>query len=129
MFSAKVQTTRSEKPFELILGDGCYYEHEETGREISLFRYSKGGEDSQGPVLHGVDKHGRVETLTLEDLYTQYKQKRQSDFTDPVDPRLPYVFDLFYDVKTLSGLKRHIEENGEDEYLKSLLVEHKVSIP
>lgn len=35
-----------------------------------------------------------------------------NDFPDSKDPVLPYVFDLFWDLKRISDLKRYIENHG-----------------
>lgn len=128
---AKIKTSDQNKkpPFELALGDGVYYEHKETGVEIRLYHYSrKEGPSPEKVKVSGYDKHGNTYHLTLSELQERYTQKKQWDFTDPVDPRLPYVFDLYYDVKTVSALKQHIEYEGVDQTLRQLMIEHNISI-
>lgn len=116
-------------PFELALGDGVFYEHRNTGVEIRLYHYNgKEGPSPKDIKLSGYDKHGEVYHLTLAVLHETYRQKKQWDFTDPVDPRLPYVFDLYYDVKTISMLRQHIEYEGMDRKLETLIKEHNIQI-
>lgn len=116
----------TEAPFSLAMGDR-YYEHKETGVEIRLYRInSKAGPAPEKILVEGADKHGNPYNLTARELFDHYTQKVQSDFTDPVDPRLPYSFDLFYDIKTVSQLKQYIEEEGLPAYLQKLMDNHDV---
>lgn len=116
-------------PFTLVVGSDCLYVCRETGTEIRLYRYS--GEPDAPPEkvrLEGADKHGNAKILSLRTLYDKYTQKEQLDFTDPVDPRLPYVFDLFFDIKTISDLKRYVREEGMNEDLEFMMKDHDVSL-
>lgn len=125
----KKSTRSTAAPYDLVIGD-CYYKHKETGVEIRLSSFNgKEGSDPECVKLVGFDKFSNVYNLTEAELYRDYDQNRhQADFTDPVDPRLPYVFDLFWDVKTVSQLKDHIEEEGMDAELEKQIREHGIQL-
>ena len=91
-----------------------------------MVAYHGNNGDPEKAVIEGVNKHGTLRKLTVGELFSIYEQKKQSDFTDPEDPRLSYVFDLFYDVKTESDLRRHIKERGIDFRLQELMDENKI---
>lgn len=116
-------------PYDLVIG-GCFYKHCESGVEIRLSGYSgRNGTDPHSVVLQGYDKHGNVYTLTEAELYQNYLQYReQEDFTDPVDPRLPYVFDLFWDIKTISQLKYHLDNEVVDQEMMDAMAKHNICI-
>jgi hypothetical protein len=129
MFQGKPKLSYGDAPFDLIIGDNVFYEHKSTGDEIRLHRYS--GKDGTSPELiqlSGANKHGSLFDMSASFLYENYTQKFQSDFTNPIDPRLPYVFDLFWGVKTLSGLISHIKELGTDAYLAEMIAEHEIEL-
>lgn len=58
--------------------------------------------------------------------------KRRSDLNDfpnARDPRLPYVFDLLWDIKHMSGLRRILKEGHEDEAeIRELMVDHNIQL-
>lgn len=114
--------------YELVLGDGYYYKHKETGIEIRLYHYSGNKIGDPASIrVSGFDKHGKQYNLAVQNLFEAYVQKQQLDFTDPVDPRLPYVFDLLYDVKTVSELKRYIDENGMEQEMREIMLDNNLS--
>lgn len=129
MVSVKMNTSRDNRPFDLVMGDGCYYIHRETGHEIRLVSYRKSDDNNPDNARIGfVDKHGQHGETTQGEILKRYDQEQKSDFKDPVDPRLPYVFDLYFDVKTLSGLRQHIDWYGMDDQLKKMMVDHNISL-
>lgn len=50
------------------------------------------------------------------------------DFLNPIDPRLPYEFDLHYDLKYLSDLKYFIKHCSENVELNRLVKHYKIEI-
>lgn len=129
MTNVRMETSIENKPFDLILGDGCFYVNKQTGLEIRLCSYRKGGDsDPANARLGYTDKYGKQGFLSLNQLFEEYRQEQKPDFDDPVDPKLPYIFDLFFDVKTISGLKQHIEWYGMDDYLKKMMIDHNISL-
>jgi len=50
-----------------------------------------------------------------------------NDFPDTNDPKVPYVFDLFWDFKRESDLLTALNEGHEDsDYIKQLIHEHEI---
>lgn len=127
MASVKMNTSRDNQPFDLVMGDGCYYTHKETGHEIRLVSYRKSDDSNPDNARIGfVDKYGKQGETTQGKIFKEYFQEQKSDFKDPVDPRLPYVFDLFFDVKSISDLKRYISDFGMSDSLKEMMIQHNV---
>lgn len=49
------------------------------------------------------------------------------DFPNASDPRLPYVFDLWWDIKYMSDLRRHLLYDDDSE-LRELMQKHNITI-
>lgn len=105
---------------------GSYYD---TGKEIVLV-YGAG----RGRVQYRTeDEHFGCD---YDDCIT-WKQTDLMDFPNAKDPRLPYSFDLHYDIKYLSELKhaiKHLEfrgtvlDEGDISSLKELCQHHNIDI-
>jgi hypothetical protein len=56
-------------------------------------------------------QHGHTKRIDT----TEWIRKKIEDFPDSADPVLPYVFDLYYDIKTMSQLRAafRFEDRGE----------------
>lgn len=61
--------------------------------------------------------------------FSEWKVRRDlSDFPNASDPRLPYVFDLFWDLKYLSDLKRELAGHDDEVDIRQKMVEHQIAI-
>lgn len=72
------------------------------------------------------DQGGR--SVTQEDFQTWKPRSDLKDFPNARDPRLPYEFDLYWDIKHVSELRRIIETgHGDIDMMKKLMLEHGIS--
>ena len=120
------------------IGD-AYYElpNGKIARAISWHGGRNGDNPSVGYYFDD-DKGGRV---ALEEEWSKWKRRLDlRDFPNARDPRLPYVFDLLWDIKYISDLKRALEQGEittqdiqgvfikkDDQELRALLKTHKIS--
>ena len=66
-------------------------------------------------------------SISKQDFSSWIYRKDLRDYPDAVDPRLPYVFDLNYDIKYTSDLIRELKSNGQAQKdLIELIKETKV---
>ena len=71
-------------------------------------------------------KTGNVDEATFR---TWKRRKDLNDFPNAKDPRLPYVFDLFWDIKYTSELKHALRHGHDDlDEIKEAMQTHGISI-
>lgn len=51
-----------------------------------------------------------------------------ADFPNARDPRLPYVFDLFWDLKYLSCLREELEGHSDEAEIRAKMAEHNIKL-
>lgn len=97
---------------------GSYYETD-TGEIVYVFGVS------DGKLMYFYDDD-RVHTpeVTVDHLHKHWKLTDLRDFPSARDPRLPYVFDLFWDIKYLSELKRELAKPDCEGALWEKAIEH-----
>ena len=71
--------------------------------------------------IHGYDAKLESFSTTNEEVLT-WTQLAVNDFPNSSDPRLPYVYDLHWDIKRVSQL-RHLDSSEQAE-VESLLVQN-----
>nr|WP_250807790.1 hypothetical protein [Neorhizobium tomejilense] len=81
---------------------------------------STGWNGDDRTVLFYLDDGAGTRTATEDEFWSWKPRPDLSDFPNARDPLLPYRFDLFWDIKTLSQLKFVIEE-GEHEDMSAIL--------
>lgn len=81
---------------------GCYYD---TGAGVALIYGFMGDR-----IMYRYDDHREHQSCTHAEA-SKWKKLDIRDFPNARDPKLPYDFDLHYDIKYLSQLK--MELNGE----------------
>ncbi len=112
-----VQCTMAKKsaplltPPEIIVG--AFYRR--SHKPLDVVRTTGGGPGR----IHGYDAKGKPFETTPEGMRS-WTLLRANDFPHSPDPRLPYVFDLHWDVKYVSQLQ-HIEVRDKAA-VESLLV-------
>ena len=69
-------------------------------------------------ISHYFDGHENYAVTLYPDTRDWKKRDDLKDFPDSKDPRLPYVFDLFWDIKQESELKKLMQEfsYGSEDY-------------
>jgi hypothetical protein len=87
---------------------GIYYEVPD-GRVAYVFRWNRG-------VIGYYFNDGFGSREATEEEFQTWKPRRElRDFQDQKDFRLPYVFDLLWDIKRVSQLRYALEHGHEDE--------------
>lgn len=92
---------------------GAFYQR--SGKPLDVVRTTGAGPGG----IHGYDAKGKAFNTTAEGM-RNWTLLRANDFPNSSDPRLPYVYDLHWDVKYVSQLE-HIEVRDKAA-VESLLV-------
>lgn len=110
---------------------GFFYRHKTTGEVV--YTYEGGGRPMRIST-QTEDRPGspcRVMSLKVEEFLRHYELMPEArDFPDAWDPRLPYEFDLWYDIKLTSELVRLLASAGtsEVEHLYRLCSQYGVNV-
>ena len=96
---------------------GSYYETD-TGEIVYVFGVR------EGKVMYRYEDDTDTPEVTLDDVNERWKLTDLRDFPNARDPRLPYVFDLFWDIKYLSELKHELAKEDCEETLWEKAIEH-----
>lgn len=67
-------------------------------------------------------------SVSLEQFQTWKVRRDLHDFPNASDSRLPYVFDLFWDLKYTSDLKRELAGHDAEDEIRQTMAEHKIKI-
>ena len=97
---------------------GSYYETD-TGEIVYVF----GVRDGKLMYFYEDDRVHTPE-VTVDHLHKHWKLTDLRDFPNARDPRVPYVFDLFWDIKYLSELKHELAKEDCEETLWEKAIEH-----
>lgn len=101
---------------------GIYYE---TPEGKIAYTYGWGN----GEVSYRFDDDTGGKSVTEKDFQTWKPRSDLTDFPNARDPRLPYVFDLFWDIKYTSDLKQVLEEGHKDlEQIKAKMIENNITV-
>jgi len=97
---------------------GIYYELPD-GRIVYTYGFND-TEQTIGYYFDGYSGHIKNRTASYSDWQTWVARDDLKDFPNAIDPRVPYVFDLHWDIKYLSqikeALKYGIDHSHEDFY-------------
>ena len=89
--------------------------------------YTYGWSGTEGTISYYFDDNKGGRTVTQDEFNTWKPRRDLKDFPDARDPRLPYVFDLFWDIKCVSQLKRELSWGHEDEKeIRKRMREHNI---
>ena len=105
------KSERLPAPPDIVVG--AFYQR--SSKPLDVVRTTGAGPGG----IHGYDAKGRTFNTTAEGM-RHWTLLRANDFPHSPDPRLPYVYDLHWDVKYVSQLQ-HIEV-GDKAAVESLLV-------
>jgi|688.fasta_scaffold143125_4 hypothetical protein len=88
--------------------------------------------DGQPIISYFFDDDSGCHIVTYEEFQAWKQRIDLRDFPNARDPRLPYVFDLFWDIKYTSQLKDVFKSNSlpyEDiEEIKQVMREHNIEL-
>lgn len=104
---------------------GIFYELPD-GRIVRTFRWD--GRTKEVGYYFDDGEGGRTAPET--EVEETWKQRRDlADFPNARDPRLPYSFDLFFDIKYTSELQRALTEGHDDlDEIKKMMKERGITV-
>jgi len=91
---------------------GIYYELPD-GKIVYTYRYMRNG--IKNTISYYFDDNEGSKTVDQDEFDTWKPRKDLKDFPNAKDPRLPYVFDLYWDIKYTSQLKQKLRLGHPDE--------------
>lgn len=96
------------------------------GRVARIFAWN----GPTGRVSYRFDDDGGDHEVSLSELRSSWKPRPDlQDFPGARDPRVPYAFDLLYDIKTRSDLVRALAEGGDDEaWIRESMAAHGIHL-
>jgi len=118
---AFVERIRGTEP-EIVIGS--FYEDPD-GRIARTF----GWDGSTRTVSYHYDDGKGGRAVSEADFASWKRRADLRDFPNARDPRLPYVFDLFWDVKHLSELPELLANDEERDAVLEKMREHGIPLP
>lgn len=107
---------------EVILG--AYYELPDGRIAIT---YS--GDNRDKTVQYYFDDDEPPMTTSMDIVSSKWKLRRDlRDFPNARDPKLPYDFDLWWDIKTISKLRREIVGHKDEAHMRELAAAFQITI-
>lgn len=104
---------------------GAYYELD-NGSIAYLVHWN--GPAKTGEYKTDNGKKVSYHPVSLEQFQTWTVRRDLHDFPNASDPRLPYVFDLYWDLKYTSDLKRELAGHDAEDEIRQTMAEHKIKI-
>lgn len=91
------------------------------------FTYGWNGRDNT--VSYYFDDDSGAHEVHQDEFNTWKPRHDLSDFPNARDPRLPYVFDLFWDIKRVSQLRLELARgHSEDSAIRKMAREHGIDV-
>lgn len=89
--------------------------------------YTYGWSGKENLVSYYFDDGNGGRTVSIDEFQTWKPRRDLGDFPNARDPRLPYVFDLFWDIKYMSQLKRELSWGHRDEKeIREIMRDHNI---
>jgi len=88
--------------------------------------YTYGWQGSKNIILYYFDDENGGREVTIEEFQTWKPRQDLRDFPNAKDPRLPYVFDLFWDIKYLSQLKEEVCGHKYEDEIREKMKEYDI---
>ena len=88
------------------------------------------GPDSE--VRYYLDDGEGTRLVHVDEFRSWEPRPDLEDFPNARDPRVPYEFDLYWDVKTISGLRRLLDDVDDTEFREAVLAtmeKHGIVLP
>lgn len=104
---------------------GAYYELD-NGSIAYLVGWNGPAKTGECKIDNG--KKISYHAVSLAQFQTWKVRRDLHDFPNASDPRLPYTFDLFWDLKYTSDLKRELNGHDAEEEIRQAMVEHNITI-
>ena len=105
---------------------GLYYEKQD-GKIVKAY-----GWDTKSYSCYYLDDQGNRKNFSARPLETTSWKLRKdlNDFPNTRDPKLPYIFDLMYDVTYVSELKELLKtcDSQDRNILKKYIKDHKIKL-
>jgi hypothetical protein len=107
---------------------GAFYELPD-GTIAFVYGYSADKDKASAKISYYTLKYGSIRSYKDTSFAKTVLWKKRpdlKDFPNSKDPKLPYEFDLHYDIKYLSDLKRELLGHPEEKQLRKLMAVHNV---
>lgn len=85
------------------------------------------GWDGRKKEVHYRTEDGPGRNATEKEVAT-WERLHIRDFPNAKDPRLPYVFDLLWDIKYMSQLRRELRGHVDEKEIRQTMKEHGVTL-
>lgn len=102
---------------------GTYYELPD-GRIVRTYAW----DGRKRTVSYYFDDDSGTHVAMADDVANWKLRNDLGDFPNARDPRLPYVFDLFWNIKTVSHLKREIVGHDDEGEMRDLMAQYDIEI-
>jgi len=100
---------------------GIFYELSD-GRIAKTYGFS----DKGNTISYYFDKEQGSHSISNNKFQSWKPRLDLKDFPNASDPRLPYIFDLYYDIKYTSELKKELKNHLYEDEIKELMIEHNI---
>lgn len=99
---------------------GLFYE-QPGGKIAYIYMQSKRSETT---VFVYYEDGGNPKTAPLDEVLLWKERPDLKDFPNAIDPKLPYEFDLHWDIKYMSDLKRELVGHQCEKQIRQTMVKH-----
>ena len=104
---------------------GIHYELPD-GRIVYTCGFSKKG---PVPIITYFFDNDSGQHIVTGTEFQKWKPRRDlRDFPNARDPRLPYCFDLFWDIKYISQLKATVRGHIDETDIRKMMLDHGITI-
>lgn len=89
--------------------------------------YTVGFNNIKKTVSYYFDDDSGGHEVSFDDFYTWTPRTDLRDFPNARDPRLPYEFDLYWDIKYVSQLKRALTRHADESEIRECMKKYSIS--
>lgn len=90
--------------------------------------YTFGWNGIENTIQYRFDDDEGTRLVSKEEFDTWKPRRDLLDFPNARDPRLPYVFDLFWDIKYLSQLKSELHWHEDEEAIRKMMSDNGITL-
>ena len=90
--------------------------------------YTYGYDGLKKTVSYYFDDDTAQDGVSFEKIATWTPRRDLKDFPNARDPRLPYVFDLYWDIKHLSELRREVSGHEDEKFIRRAMIENNIKL-
>lgn len=88
--------------------------------------YTYGLNNATKMITYRFDDNEGSREVSYEEFDTWKPRRDLKDFPNASDPRLPYVFDLYWDIKFMSQLKQELEWHEDENEIREAMAKHNI---